>query len=572
METASPRRDGDQPHPEDQEASGASGTPIDTDERASSPDPVQPPEAAQDQPEDPIWGETEEGTATPVLSEDPTLGELLTATAHGDQASFAAFYEATADVVYGLALLMHEDPDGADASTVAVYHHLWDQADVRARDLRLQTAASEMLTDEHADAEASYRPSEYELVLEWLVPLAHRIMVERFRDGSAAPIGLTALPDGPGVAGLPEEVLGDFEVLSDSQSQALALSYLAGATHQQVAQTAGAAIPAVKSRLRDGMTRLHSQRVARDEEFDPILRAAVTRRDLERGTGVNRNFTREVSADLQKGLLVELAEVYALDALDDRERSLLDEFVLDADERTAQQWDTRVLAARRTLAEIFTAHPVVPPAHLLEEVLLDLGDQEVGMGMVEEFSSHTEEAPKREPIMKRWMVVTGFVVVLLLAIVLIWRFTGGQDIIAAADGAEDARELEGLELEEGGTARAVFSETEDVGYVDFEDVGALDGLTYQVWLLPSDERPPSSLGSFTAGELEDEVVTLRSISGYDQLLVTTEQVRGEERPTGEVIVEVPLRDRLTEGPQYGGGGSAPTEDDAEDEDVTEPED
>ncbi|MDS2171183.1 MULTISPECIES: RskA family anti-sigma factor [unclassified Nesterenkonia] len=554
METASPRRDGDQPHPEDQETSGVSVAPDD----APGHDPRQDPGAHTGEP-----SRSAEPTTAPQLSEDPTLGELLTATAHGDQASFAAFYEATADVVYGLALLMHEDAAGADASLVAVYHHLWDQADVRARDLRLQTAASETLTDEHAEAEADYRPSEYELVLEWLVPLAHRIMVDRFRDGSVAPISLAAISDGGGVAGLPEEILGDFEVLSDSQSQALALSYLTGLTHRQIAETVGAAIPAVKSRLRDGMTRLHTQRSARDEEFDPILRAAVTRRDLERGTGVNRNFTREIAADLDKDLLVELAEVYALDAVDDRERSLLDEIVLDADERTAQQWDTRVLAARRTLAEIFTAHPTVPPAHLLEEVLLDLGDQEVGMGMVEEFSTHTEETAKREPIMKRWMVLTGLAVVVLLAVVLVWRFTGGQDVVATADGAEDARVLDGLELAEGGTAEAVLSASEDVGYVDFQDVADLDGLSYQVWLLPSDERPPSSLGSYSAEELEEEIITLRAIGGYEQLLVTAEQIRGEERPTGEVIVEIPLRDRITEGPQYGGGTSAGEDEDDE---------
>ena len=534
METASPRDHGDQPRPEDQEPSQAP--------RATGSAGVRTAEAA------------------PPASEDPSLSELLTATSHGDQASFAAFYEATSDVVYGLALLMHQDPDGADASTVAVYHHLWDQADVRARDLRLQTAASENLTDEHADDDATYRPSEYELVLEWLVPLAHRIIVERFREGMAAPIHLTTVPEGGGVAGLPEEIIEDFQVLSDSQSQALALSHLRGDTHQQVAETVGAAIPAVKSRLRDGMTRLHNQRNERDEEPDPILRAAVTRRDVERGAGVNRNFTGEIAADLEKGLLVELAEVYALDAVDDRERALLDASALDDDERTAQQWDTRVLAARRTLAEIFTAHPAVPPGHLIEEVLLELGDQEVGMGMVEAFSSHTEETSKREPVMKRWMIVTGFFVVVLLAVVLIWRFTLGQDVVAAADGAPDALEMEGLELVEGGSARAVLSESEDVGYVDFEDVGSLDGLTYQVWLLAVDERPPSSLGSFSSEELESEVITLRGITGYDQVLVTAEQVRGEERPMGEVMVEIPLRDRITQGPQYGGGTPGPEAD------------
>ena len=72
-----------------------------------------------------------EADVEPAAAHDPaeplTLSELLTGTARGDESSFAAFYEATSDVVYGLALLMHEHPDGAYYSTVAVYEHLWEQ-------------------------------------------------------------------------------------------------------------------------------------------------------------------------------------------------------------------------------------------------------------------------------------------------------------------------------------------------------------------------------------------------------------------------------------------------------------
>lgn len=556
MDTASPRPDSD--HPDD-------------DGRPTS-DPARPVSAdsANQAGEDRIlddWAEADQ----PLLPDDqePTLSELLTGTAHGDQASFSVFYEATAEVVYGLALLMHEDPESAYGSTVAVYHHLWHQADERARDLRLQTQTSQSLTEEHAGRSEfedgdTFRPSEYELVLEWLIPLAHRIIVERFREGEALPISLAAVPgsdaEGGGVAGLPEEVVEDLSTLSDSQTQALALSYLAGGTHQQIAAAVDAAVPAVKSRLRDGMTRLHAQRTSREDEADPILRAAVTRRDVERSGGVNRNFTNEVGADLEKGLLVELTEIYALDAIDDRERALLDETVLSVDEATAQQWDTRVLAARRTLAEVFAAHPAVPPGHLLDDVLFNLHDQEVGMSMVEEFSTHTEETTKREPIMKRWMILAGLAVVFLLAAVLIWRFTAGQDIETVADGDPDARVLENIELAEGGTARAVISEAEDVGYVDFQSVATLDGASYQVWLIPAGEQLPSSLGNYSASELEEEVINLPNIAGYDQVLITAEEIRGEERPTGDLIMELPLRDRLTEGPQYGGGSDA---DDAE---------
>ncbi|TDS87259.1 anti-sigma factor domain-containing protein [Nesterenkonia aurantiaca] len=500
-------------------------------------------------------------------SHDPRLSELLAGSARGDQPSFATFYEATSDVVYGLALLMHEEPEGAQASMLAVYHQLWDQADERAQDLRLQSQASELLTDEHAADEHrpddAYRPTEYELVLEWLVPLAHRIFVERFREGLATPIRLAVVPadEGGGIAGLPEEIIEDISVLSDSQSQALALSYLAGDTHQQVGAAVGAAVPAVKSRLRDGMTRMHTRRTTREAELDPILRAAVTKKDVERSGAVNRNFTEDIGADVEHGLLVELAEVYALDAIDNRERAVLDEAALTADEATARAWDTRVLSARRTLAEIFTAYPVVPPGQLLEEVLYNLSDQEVGMGMVESISSHTEVAPKREPVVKRWMIVSGLAVVVLAAVLLIWGLTIGQDVQATADGDPEARVVDGIELAEGGTARAVISEAENVGYVDFSEVGELEGdATYQLWLMPRDDAQPSSLGNFTAAELEEEIVTLRNIESNRALQITVEQIRGEERPMGETVGEIEMRERVTDGPQYGGSADQEEED------------
>lgn len=490
---------------------------------------------------------------------DPTLSELLAGSARGDQPSFATFYEATSDVVYGLALLMHADVEGAQESTLAVYHQLWDQAEERAQDLRLQSQASELLTDEHAaealDPAGAYRPTEYELVLEWLIPLAHRIIVERFREGVATPINLSAVPqeEGGGVAGLPEEIIDDISSLSDSQSQALALSYLAGGTHQQVAEAVGAAVPAVKSRLRDGMTRMHAQRTTREAELDPILRAAVTKKDVERSGAVNRNFTEDIGSDVEHGLLVELAEIHALDAIDNRERALLDEAALTADESTSRAWDTRVLAARRTLAEIFTAHPVVPPSHLLDDVLQNLSDQEVGMGMVESISSHTEEAPKREPFVKRWMILTGLAIVALAAVLLIWGFASGQDIESTADGDPEARVVEDIELTQGGTARAVISTAEDVGYVDFSAVGDLEGEnTYQLWLMPQNAGQPSSLGNFTAEDLEEEVVTLSSIEPYRAMQITVEEIRGGERPTGETVAEIELRESVTDGPQYGG--------------------
>ncbi|WP_120006861.1 anti-sigma factor domain-containing protein [Nesterenkonia muleiensis] len=480
-------------------------------------------------------------------TEPPTLSDLLSSTAQGDQAAFSAFFEATADVVYGLSLIMHAEYDDAHSSTVAVYRHLWDQADARARDLRLQTKASQLLTEEFAGSGADngpdYRPNEYELVLEWLIPLTHRIFVERFRGGTTTPIPLTPVPQsqGGGVAGLPEEVLEDLLALSDSQAQALALTYLAGTPHQQVAEQVGTAVPSIKSRLRDAMTRLHSQREARYTEADPILHAAVTTKDVERSGGVNRNFSNQIGADLDKGLLVELAELYALDAVDDGERALLDEKALTAPAEQAQEWETRVLAARRTLAEIFASDPVAPPSTLLEELLEDLGGQEVGVGLVEDISNHTGEAERRKPVIKRWMFVVGFLVIVLIGAVGIWQFTAPQNIQAIADADPDASVVEGYEMAEGGTIDAVLSPTEDVGYAEFAELPELEeDQTYQLWLLPAGSGDPSSIGNFTPGELEDEVITISNLAQHQSLVITVEAIRGEERPQGDIVAQLPL--------------------------------
>lgn len=493
---------------------------------------------------------------------EPTLTELLTGTARGDRAAFSAFFDATADVVYGLSLLMHADNEGAHSATIAVYRHLWDQADARARDLRLQTQASQLLTDEYADfahddgsgVSETYRPNEYELVLEWLVPLAHRIFTERIREGVATPIPLAPVPphEGGGVAGLPEEVLEDLLALSDSQAQALALTYLGGMSHRQVAESVGAAVPSVKSRLRDAMTRLHSQREARESESDPILRAAVTKEDVERSGGVNRNFSNEIAADLDKGLLVELAELYALDSVSDRERALLDEKALTASATQAQHWDTRVLATRRTLAEIFASDPVAPPNQLLEELLATVSDQEVGVSLVEDISNHTGETTRRTPVIKKWMFIAGFALVLIIGAVVIWQLSVPRDVQAIADADPDAYLIEGQELGEDGQIDAVLSPTEDVGYAQFENVPTLEGeTTYQLWLMPTGAAEPVSLGNFTAEELEDEVVDINNLAQYRSLLITVEQIRNEERPTGDTVAQFDLHSAEIDAPEEG---------------------
>ena len=164
------------------------------------------------------------------------------------------------------------------------------------------------------------------------------------------------------------------------------------------------------------------------------------------------------------------------------------------------------------------------------------------MGLVEEFSNHTGEEVRRRPVLKRWMVIAGLLLVLLVGGLVIWQVSVPRDIESVAQADPQAYVLDGYEMANGGQIDAAFSEEEDVGYMEFEDVPELDdGATYQVWLMPTGTGAPSSLGNFTAEELQSDNVEVQGLAQYRALMITEEQIRGQERPGGDTVAEFLLR-------------------------------
>ncbi|GAA3282024.1 sigma-70 family RNA polymerase sigma factor SigK [Paenarthrobacter aurescens] len=179
------------------------------------------------------------GTATDLNSQ---LSGLLQLVAAGDQQAFAEFYSLTSRRVFGMARRVLIDPDLSEDATQEVYLQVWQGA------AKFDRAAGTPLA--------------------WLMTIAHRRAIDRVRavqaatDREAKYGAASQDPDRDLVA---EEADTNMEAeavsrclgtLTDTQRESVRLAYYGGLTYREVAEHLGAAVPTIKSRIRDGLLRL----------------------------------------------------------------------------------------------------------------------------------------------------------------------------------------------------------------------------------------------------------------------------------------------------------------------------
>lgn len=173
---------------------------------------------------------------------EPSLADLLRASARGDEQAFAALYDATAPRVHGLALRVVRDPAQAEEVTQEAYLEVWRTA-------------------------ARFDPDRGS-ALSWLLTLTHRKAVDRVRSAEAAsrrdtsyhqqnqPIDHDATAEAATASMEARRVRGALASLTAVQREAVELAYFGGYTHTEVATMLQLPVGTAKTRIRDGLIRL----------------------------------------------------------------------------------------------------------------------------------------------------------------------------------------------------------------------------------------------------------------------------------------------------------------------------
>jgi RNA polymerase sigma-70 factor (ECF subfamily) len=177
---------------------------------------------------------TEPGGTTP--------DDLLRQVARGNEAAFAELYEQVAPRVYGLVLRVLRDPAQSEEVTQEALVEIWRTAG--RFDSNRGSANAWMFTIAHRRAVDRVRAEQagaerlrkvaavsvdtpYDEVVEQATARLDRVQVRRCMDG-----------------------------LTELQREAITLAYYGGHTYAEVANLLGAAVPTVKTRMRDGLIRL----------------------------------------------------------------------------------------------------------------------------------------------------------------------------------------------------------------------------------------------------------------------------------------------------------------------------
>ena len=169
-------------------------------------------------------------------------GELLLRVADGDQTAFARLYDMLSPRVFGLIVRVLVDRSQSEEVLQEVFLEIWQSA-------------------------TRFAPNKGQ-GRSWVLTIAHRRAVDRVRSAQASTdrdvrAGLRDI--GVAYDGVAEEVelridgkrvSGALATLPDPQREALTLAYYGGYSQSEIAALVGAPLGTIKTRMRDGLSRL----------------------------------------------------------------------------------------------------------------------------------------------------------------------------------------------------------------------------------------------------------------------------------------------------------------------------
>ncbi|MFY9668506.1 MAG: ECF RNA polymerase sigma factor SigK [Trebonia sp.] len=178
----------------------------------------------------------------PAERADADLDTLLTHVAKGDQAAFEALYDQLGSSVYGLVRRVLRNPSQAEEVAQEVLLEVWRAAS------RFDPARGSAAT--------------------WVLTIAHRRAIDRVRAEEAATAREQRTAEVPAAT---DEVAETVEAsmdaerlrrclagLTELQRESITLAYYGGYSYAQVAALLDTALGTIKTRIRDGLTRLRA--------------------------------------------------------------------------------------------------------------------------------------------------------------------------------------------------------------------------------------------------------------------------------------------------------------------------
>jgi anti-sigma-K factor RskA len=268
------------------------------------------------------------------------------------------------------------------------------------------------------------------------------------------------------------------------------------------------------------------------------------------GGFIRRMFANDIATDLAEGRVLELAEIYALDAVSDDERAMIDHYIKDAPE--GPEFLERVREARETLAVSF-APEEEPPAGLFDNILERLTQDAarppaepaaapVVSPAVDELANARAKREERTRAggARRWIIGAAAAAVIALGGIGVGTYVTAQNdpvnqVLQAQDVQKKSAPVPG-----GGTATISASSAKDSFVVLMDGVApAPEGKVYQLWTLPKDGSAPVPQGTMDAETLSKPAV-VKGLASASSVAITVEPTGGSSAPTTDPVLVVGL--------------------------------
>ncbi|MFD0045257.1 anti-sigma factor domain-containing protein [Pseudarthrobacter scleromae] len=290
--------------------------------------------------------------------------------------------------------------------------------------------------------------------------------------------------------------------------------------------------------------------------------------------GRSGSFGDTVAMDLASGRAVDLAELYALDAVTEEERRAIEQYMSAAPAAERTEFFDRVRQARETLTRAFRVEEQ-PPADLFDRIVAQLPVQgsgpvastpappapgHVAAGHVAPGQPAASQPASAQPAggdelaqarqrreerrrpggTRRWLAGVAAAAAIALGGVGVGSYLADQnDPLNQVVRAGDLREAS-VDVAGGGTATLLISSSEDAAVVKMNGVPAPPaGKVYQMWLIPKDGSAPVSQGLMDEEALSRPAV-VEGISSAAALGITVEPAGGSQSPTLPTVAAAPL--------------------------------